>query len=64
MDSGFVAHHRRLVKGLAVLIVLLAIFAGVGQAFAQGPQPVRADAGGPPEPYARRCAPTAKACTP
>jgi len=51
-SGGFVAHHRRLMKGLAVLVVVLAIFAGVKQAFAQGSDRVRADAGGPVEPLA------------
>jgi hypothetical protein len=51
-DGGLLAHRRRLTKALAVLMVLVAIFAGVGQAFAQGPQPLTPDAGGPPEPYA------------
>lgn len=52
MNSRPVARHRRLVKGLAVTLALMIIFAAVGQVFADGPQPIRADAGGPPEPYA------------
>lgn len=52
LEVDWIANHRRLVKGFAALLVLLIIFAGVGQAFAQEPEPIRPDAGGPPEPYA------------
>lgn len=42
---------RWALKAALIALVLLAILAGVGQAFAQGAEPVRRDAGGPTEPF-------------
>lgn len=45
------ASHKRLGRTLLIVAALLAVFVGAQQVFAQGAEPRRADAGGPPEPF-------------
>ena len=51
-NDSSIFRRRWVMKGILIAVVLLTIFAGAQQAFAQGPEPVRPDAGGPPEPFA------------